>query len=75
VRAKHPAKLVCAVPVGAPDSLENVRPYADELVCLDAPEIFYAVGQFYGEFRQVEDDEVIALLAQTSPGAGGKASR
>ena len=74
VRAKHPAKLVCAVPVGAPDSLENVRPYADELVCLDAPEIFYAVGQFYGEFRQVEDEEVIALLARTSPGAGGKGS-
>jgi predicted phosphoribosyltransferase len=75
VRAKHPAKLVCAVPVGAPDSLESVRPYADELVCLDAPEIFYAVGQFYGEFRQVEDDEVIALLAHTSPDAGGKVSR
>jgi len=72
VRAKHPAKLVCAVPVAAPESLENVRPYADEVVCLEAPEAFYAVGQFYGEFRQVEDEEVIALLARS--GARGKAS-
>ncbi len=73
VRAKKPAKLVCAVPVAAPDSLANVRPYADEVVCLEAPEPFYAVGQFYAEFRQVEDDEVIALLAK--PGASGKGPR
>jgi putative phosphoribosyl transferase len=62
-RARRPARLVCAVPVGAPDSLERVRPYCDELVCLEAPEEFYAVGQFYRDFGQVEDDEVIALLA------------
>lgn len=64
VRARHPARLICAVPVAAPDSLERVRPYADELICLGAPEEFYAVGQFYREFPQVEDEEVIALLAQ-----------
>jgi predicted phosphoribosyltransferase len=64
VRAKRPARLVCAVPVAAPESLEAVRPYADELVCLEAPEYFHAVGQFYREFPQVEDDEVVALLAR-----------
>jgi len=63
VRAKQPERLVCAVPVAAPDSLANVRPYCDELVCLEAPPDFFAVGQFYGEFRQVEDDEVIELLS------------
>jgi len=63
VRAKQPDRLVCAVPVAAPDSLANVRPYCDELVCLEAPPEFFAVGQFYGEFRQVEDDEVIELLS------------
>ncbi|HZP93808.1 MAG TPA: phosphoribosyltransferase family protein [Burkholderiales bacterium] len=63
-RAKQPARLVCAVPVAAPDSLERVRPYADESVCLDAPAEFYAVAQFYREFSQVEDSEVIAALAQ-----------
>jgi len=63
VRAKQPERLVCAVPVAAPDSLANVRPYCDEVVCLEAPSEFFAVGQFYGEFRQVQDDEVIELLS------------
>jgi predicted phosphoribosyltransferase len=63
-RAKRPQLLVCAVPVAAAESLERVRPYADELLCLEAPEDFRAVGRFYGEFHQVEDEEVIALLSQ-----------
>ncbi len=62
LRAKHPQKLICAVPVAPPDTLEKVRPYADEVVCLSAPEDFYAVGQFYQSFPQVSDDEVIRLL-------------
>jgi len=61
-RAKGPQLLVCAVPVAAADSLERVRPYADRMVCLQTPENFYAVGQFYEQFQQVEDEEVIALL-------------
>jgi predicted phosphoribosyltransferase len=63
-RAKAPERLVCAVPVASPDSLELVRPYCDELVCLEAPPEFYAVGQFYREFGQVEDEQVVELLAQ-----------
>lgn len=62
VRARHPAHLVCAVAVAAPESLERVRPHADEVVCLAAPPGFEAVGQFYRDFRQVEDEEVAALL-------------
>ena len=68
-RAKHPQRLICAVPVAAAESLERVRPYADEVVCLDTPEEFYAVGQFYGAFPQVEDEEVVALLAKPAAGA------
>ena len=64
VRAKRPAKLVCAVPVGAPDSVRKVAPYADEVVCLAIPPDFYAVGQFYGSFPQVDDAEVRAILAR-----------
>jgi predicted phosphoribosyltransferase len=64
VRAKAPSKLVCAVPVAAAESLEQVRPYADEVVCLETPEYFHAVGQFYRHFPQVEDEEVVALLAR-----------
>ncbi|MEW6119204.1 MAG: phosphoribosyltransferase family protein [Pseudomonadota bacterium] len=64
LRAQKPAKLVCAVPVAPPDTLERIRPYADEVVCLAAPEFFRAVGQFYAEFPQVEDAEVEAILRQ-----------
>lgn len=62
LRQQNPAKLVCAVPVAPPDTLVKVRELADEVVCLQAPEFFQAVGQFYRHFPQVEDEEVIALL-------------
>lgn len=62
LRQQKPRKLVCAVPVAPPDTVEKVRPLADEVVCLEMPEWFQAVGQFYREFDQVEDEEVIKLL-------------
>lgn len=62
MRARGPQRLICAVPVGSPEAVAKVRTYADEVVCLEAPEFFYAVGQFYRLFTQVDDDEVIALL-------------
>lgn len=64
LRQRAPAKLVCAVPVAPPETLEKVAAKADEVVCLHAPEYFQAVGQFYADFGQVEDDEVIALLSE-----------
>ena len=66
VRSRNPSRLVCAVPVAAPDSLSRVTSYADEVVCLHAPADFYAVGQFYASFEQVEDREVVSLLAAAS---------
>ena len=66
LRAKHPQKLICAVPVAPPDTLAKVTPYADKVVCLTAPEQFYAVGQFYQSFPQVSDEEVIALLGEVT---------
>lgn len=60
--AKHPQKLICAVPVAPPETLAKVTPYADEMVCLESPESFYSVGQFYQFFPQVSDEEVIELL-------------
>ena len=62
LRARKPARLLAAVPVSPPDTLRKVQKLADETVCLEVPEYFMAVGQFYAEFPQVEDDEVIALL-------------
>ena len=64
VELVYARELVCAVPVAAPDSLERVRPSADKVVCLATPAEFYAVGQFYREFPQVEDDEVVRLLGE-----------
>jgi putative phosphoribosyl transferase len=61
-RAKNPAKLICAVPVAPSDTLERISEYCDEVVCLSTPRHFQAVGQFYDDFRQVSDDEVIETL-------------
>ena len=66
MRARKPQRLICAVPVASPEALERVRPYADEVVWLEAPGFFYAVSQFYRIFGQVEDDEVVALLDSSS---------
>jgi predicted phosphoribosyltransferase len=66
LRAKGPKKLICAVPVSSLEALEKVSLYADEMVCLEAPEWFQAVGQFYMDFPQVEDEEVIAILRQAA---------
>lgn len=63
VRAQKPARLICAVPVAAPDSLAKVATLADEVICLHAPPDFAAVGQFYSKFDQVDDDEVAAILS------------
>lgn len=62
LRARQPARLICAVPVASPSALEAVRPLVHEVVCLQAPPGFEAVGQFYRAFPQVDDDEVVALL-------------
>lgn len=62
VSAQKPQRLICAVPVAAPESLERVKAYADEVVCLHAPWDFQAVGQFYRDFAQVSDAEVIECL-------------
>lgn len=70
VRARNPQRLICAVPVAAPDSLEKVQPYADEVICLFAPPTFYAVGQWYRQFPQIDDEEVIRLLATPAERSG-----
>ena len=68
VRARKPARLLCAVPVAARESLAKVAPYADKMICLETPEDFHAVSQFYREFRQVEDEEVIEILKRPAHG-------
>ena len=63
-RRRKPAYLLLAVPVAPPHTLEELRQEVDEIICLDAPEDFFAVGQFYRWFPQLQDDEVTTLLVQ-----------
>jgi putative phosphoribosyl transferase len=62
LRQMQPAKLVVAVPVAPPATWAWLRKFVDEIVCLDLPDTFLAVGEFYEYFTQVEDAEVIELL-------------
>ena len=66
-RAQGAAQVVLAVPVAAPESLRALEGEADRIVCLLAPERFYAVGQWYRDFGQTSDEEVVAVLG----GLGG----
>lgn len=73
VRAANPARVVVAVPVAPPEICRKLRQQADDIICLLTPESFLAVGQWYGQFAQTSDDDVIALLARA--GNVGKGRR
>jgi predicted phosphoribosyltransferase len=59
-------RLVLAVPVAPPGTLQELAPLADEVVCLMSPEPFYSVGSHYRDFAQTTDEEVIHLLARAA---------
>ena len=61
-RAKKPAKLIGAIAVAPPATVARLREEADEIVCLKAPADFYAVGQFFEDFSQVTDEDVVEIL-------------
>jgi predicted phosphoribosyltransferase len=62
VSARRPQRVIVAVPVGAASTCEELRREADEVVCLQTPESFRSVGQWYRDFTQTEDDEVREYL-------------
>jgi predicted phosphoribosyltransferase len=62
LRQQAPARIVVAVPVGAPETCESLRAEVDGVVCAVEPESFHAVGRWYDDFSQTTDDEVRALL-------------
>lgn len=64
VRLQKPLELIVAVPVAAPSRLEEVRRWCDDAVCVLTPEEFWAVGEFYEDFTQVEDEEVVERLRE-----------
>lgn len=70
LRQMKPKRLVVAVPVMPGSTFNRLRHEVDELICVDKPELFYGVGQFYGDFSQVSDDEVKELLERASNNFG-----
>jgi predicted phosphoribosyltransferase len=64
VRQHQPARVIVAVPVGAPESCNELADVADETVCAHTPEPFRAVGLWYRDFSETTDDEVRSLLRQ-----------
>jgi putative phosphoribosyl transferase len=66
VRRRRAARVVLAVPVGAAESLASVATAADEVVSLLRPSELWAVGQWYRDFSQTSDHEVVALLDQSA---------
>jgi putative phosphoribosyl transferase len=70
VRRRGPARLVLAVPVAPPDTLEVLREDVDEAVCLETPIELGAIGFYYRDFHQLSDAEVTDLLARAPHPAG-----
>lgn len=75
VRARHPAKLIAATGVASLEALGLIRREADEVVCLEAPAILYAIGYHFRDFSQVSDEDVVATIQDARrPGASTGAS-
>lgn len=67
---RNPGRLVLAIPVAPPAAVEDARRIADDVVCLQTPEPFHAVGNWYEDFDQTSDEEVVQLLRERATLAG-----
>jgi predicted phosphoribosyltransferase len=68
LRSQNPSKLIAAIAVAPAKAVAAMKGEADEVVCLGTPAAFYAVGQFFNDFRQVTDEEVTEILARAPAG-------
>ncbi len=66
IRKDNPKEIIIAVPVSPPQTAYELRNICDDFVCLSTPQEFYGVGQFYDDFSQVSDEEVIQLLKEVN---------
>lgn len=64
VRQERPEEIVAALPVGPEDTLTKLSENADETICLQAPPFFSAISQFYLQFTQVEDEQLLEILEE-----------
>ena len=67
VRRQAPKRLIAALGAAPPEVVRRLGKVSDEVICLEASADFFAVGQFFADFRQVDDEEVISLLASPPP--------
>jgi putative phosphoribosyl transferase len=75
LRKQGPARIVVAVPIGAPETCSEFEREADDVVCAMTPEPFYAVGLWYGDFSQTTDEEVRELLERAANGPASTGGR
>lgn len=66
LRQLNPASIVLAAPIAPASTCRRLRAEVDDLICLDTPEIFYAIGELYDDFSQVSEEEVTTLLQRNS---------
>jgi putative phosphoribosyl transferase len=71
LRQSRPARVILAIPVGPPETIQRLGQECDQVVVLATPEPFWAVGRFYTHFGQTSDEEVIELLAELAPESDG----
>ena len=71
LRTRGPRRLILAIPTCARETRDRLRGLADDVICVLAPEEFYAVGQWYDDFSQTTDEEVLDLLATSRARSGG----
>lgn len=67
LKRRKPKALVLAVPVGSPDSISELGDYADQVICLQKPDSFAGISQFYSDFHQLSDQEVMDNLIHDHP--------
>lgn len=67
-------RIIVAAPVAPTDAVEKFQRIADDVVCLETPTPFWAVGNHYGSFPQLTDSDVVAILAESDSRHGGKAA-
>jgi erythromycin esterase-like protein/predicted phosphoribosyltransferase len=72
LRQQNPARVVVAVPTASPETCEEMKTRADDVICAITPEPFHAVGRWYQDFSQTTDEEVEDLLAQRNTPAQGE---
>lgn len=66
IKQQNPKKIVVAIPVGPPETIHEIAQQVDEIICLEQPTSFFAIGAFYDNFPQVEDEEAITYLKEAN---------